>query len=110
MNEENGSDILVSFIITAFKTDYLKDLNTSNKLVHSPYFKSNYLKVNGSLQKDYSGIDSFVIYICVSGFVTILENDVTYTLKQGETLLIPSSIEKIEIIAEGDSEILEVYY
>jgi GT2 family glycosyltransferase len=25
MNEENGSDILVSFIITAFKTDYLKE-------------------------------------------------------------------------------------
>ena len=110
LHNDLAIDVIDFEVQDSYKTDYLKDLNTSNKLVHSPYFKSNYLKVFGSLQKDYSAIDSFVIYICTSGFVNIVENDATYTLKQGETLLIPASIQNIEIIAEGNSEILEVYY
>ena len=93
-----------------YRTDYIKDVNTSNKLVHSPYFISNYLKVNGSLHKDYTSIDSFVIYICVSGLIKIKQNDVIYTLRKGESLLIPATIKHIELISKESTEILEVYY
>jgi len=50
-----------------YKTDYKQVVNISNKLVHSPYFKTNYLPIKDSLEKDYSHLDSFVIYMCISG-------------------------------------------
>lgn len=110
LHNELAIDVIDFEVHDNYKTDYSKDLNTANKLVHSPYFKSNYLKLNGSLHKDYTTIDSFVIYICLSGRINIVENDATYTLNQGETILIPASIQNIELIAEENSEVLEVYY
>ncbi len=110
LHNELAIDVIDFEVQEKYKTAYSKTLNTSNKLVHSPYFISNYLKVNGSLHKEYTNIDSFVIYICVSGFINIVENEVSYTLKRGETILIPASIKTIELIAEEESEVLEVYY
>lgn len=110
LHNDLALDVIDFEVQDNYKTDYLKELNTSNKLVHSPYFVSNYLKVRGSLNKDYATIDSFLIYICVSGLLNIIENGVSYTIKKGETLLIPASIQNIELIAEEESEVLEVYY
>lgn len=110
LHNDLALDVINFEVQDNYKTDYLKELNTSNKLVHSPYFVSNYLKVRGSLNKDYATIDSFLIYICVSGLLNIIENGVSYTIKKGETLLIPASIQNIELTAEEESEVLEVYY
>ena len=110
LHNDLALDVIDFEVHDNYKTDYVKELNTSNKLVHSPYFKTNYLKVFGSLSKDYTAIDSFIIYICVKGLINIIENGVTYTLKNGETLLIPASIKNVELIAEEESEVLEVYY
>ena len=110
LHNDLALDVIDFEVHDNYKTDYVKELNTSNKLVHSPYFKTNYLKVFGSLSKDYTAIDSFIIYICVKGLINIIENGVTYTLKNGETLLIPASIKNGELIAEEESEVLEVYY
>lgn len=110
LHNDLALDVIDFEVHDNYKTDYLKEFNTSNKLVHSPYFKTNYLKVRGSLQKDYAAIDSFVIYICVNGTLQIVENEVSYTLKKGETLLIPASIQNLELISEEEAEVLEVYY
>jgi mannose-6-phosphate isomerase len=110
LHNDLALDVIDFEVQDYYKTDYLKEFNTSNKLVYSPYFKTNYLKVRGSLPKDYATIDSFVIYICVSGLIKIIENEATYTVKKGETILIPASINSIELIAEDESEILEIYY
>jgi mannose-6-phosphate isomerase len=110
LHNDLALDVIDFEVHDKYKTDYSKDLNTANKLVHSPYFISNYLKVKGSLHKDYATIDSFVIYICVSGLIKIVENEATYILKKGETILIPASIKSIELIAEDESEVIEVYY
>lgn len=91
-----------------FKTSYDKEENTSNKLVHSPYFKTNFIKVSGELKKDYTSLDSFVIYMCVSGVLQLKYKDQNYNLKEGETLLLPASIGEIKIEAEN-AELLEIY-
>lgn len=109
LHNDLALDVIDFEVQDNYKTVYSKDLNTSNKLVHSPYFTSNYLTIQGSLHKYYTTIDSFVIYICISGWLNIVENEVTYTLKKGETLLIPASIQNIELIAEDNAEVLEVY-
>lgn len=91
-----------------YKTDYNKTVNTSNKLVHSPYFKTNFISIEGALEKDYSKLDSFVIYMCVNGDLALEVNQSSYTLKKGETLLLPAMIDQVKIVSKS-AEVLEVY-
>ncbi len=92
-----------------YKTDYKQAVNTSNKLVHSPYFKTNYLNIKGNLAKDYTKLDSFVIYMCVNGSLQLHANNETYKLKKGETILLPATISKVNLNTD-EAEILEIYY
>jgi len=94
----------------AYKTNYETKTNASNKLVHSPYFTSNFLIVEDALQKDYSGLDSFVIYMCVDGSLELNHNNQSYSLKKGETILLPASIVTVELKSlSKQSKLLEVY-
>lgn len=93
-----------------YKTDYKQVVNISNKLVHSPYFKTNYLPIKDSLEKDYSNLDSFVIYMCISGSIDLMVSNTSYSLQMGETILLPASIEKVQLNAEKEAEVLEIYY
>lgn len=91
-----------------FKTNYTFETNKTNKLVHSAYFKTNILKINGTIEKDYTKLDSFVIYMCVDGELEINFESEIYQLCKGETLLLPASINAI-ILKAKDAELLEVY-
>lgn len=89
------------------KSAYSLKQNTSNKLVHSPYFKTNIIEVVGQMNKDYSNLNSFVIYICVEGSAVFNCNNKIYNLNKGETILLPAIICHINIISKS-SKILEV--
>ncbi|QTD38865.1 class I mannose-6-phosphate isomerase [Polaribacter batillariae] len=92
-----------------YKTSY-NTTNASNKLVHSPYFKTNILIVENRVEKDYSNLDSFVIYICVEGSLELNFENKIYLFKKGETILLPASIDKIEFNSlSKNSKLLEVY-
>lgn len=91
-----------------YKTDYENKVNVSNKLVHSTYFKTNIIKVAGKIEKDYTNFDSFVIYMCVEGFVKIVFNHKDYHLNKGETLLLPACINHLNIDAKR-AVLLEIY-
>ena len=91
-----------------YKTKYETQINSSNKLVHSPYFKTNIINVSGTIKKDYSELDSFVIYMCVEGELKVVFKNESLSLKKGETLLLPSVINEFTIEAV-ESKLLEVY-
>lgn len=91
-----------------FKTSYETKVNTANKLVHSPYFKTNFIKVENELEKDYFSLDSFVIYMCVSGSLEVSYSGEVYTLNTGETLLLPATIAGVKITA-AQADLLEIY-
>ena len=91
-----------------YKTVYDKKINVSNELVHSPYFKTNIIEVSGALEKNYENLDSFVIYMGVSGSAEVTVDNIIYSLKTGETLLFPAKINTIKIDADS-AVILEIY-
>lgn len=91
-----------------FKNNYSKDINTTNILVHSAYFKTNFIRISGGLEKNYSKLDSFVIYICVEGRLEIEYLNKLYSLNIGETLLLPASVDKLKLVAIK-ADVLEVY-
>jgi mannose-6-phosphate isomerase len=108
LHTELALDAINFDLVDEYKTNYSLNVNETNPLVHSPFFKTNILKVEGHLSRDYSQLDSFVIYISLTGTAKIIVENETYTLQKGETILLPATINKIEIEAKN-TEIIEVY-
>lgn len=83
-------------------------------LCKSPYFTTNLLTLNRSVQRDYAPLDSFVSFMCVGGeaSLTALDcetEDRTVSLKIGEAVLIPAALNDIRIEPKGECKLLEVY-
>ena len=90
-----------------FKIHYKTKSNAASPVINTQYFTTNILQVDSTLTRDYTGMDTFVILIGVEGVSLVSFHGNKEELKQGETLLVPASIEKITI--EGDNaKILEV--
>ncbi|NOU61459.1 type I phosphomannose isomerase catalytic subunit [Marinifilum caeruleilacunae] len=93
-----------------YRTDYETKLNETKELVRCPYFTTNTLEFDKQTEKDYSQLDSFVIYMCLDGDFTIeSEGGITTEVAKGETVLIPAALENVILFPKGKTEILEVY-
>ena len=92
------------------KTDY--DTNVQNAtvpVINSPYFVTNCLQLQGQMMKDYSPIDSFVILFCVEGKFMLQWENGSIFVDKGECILLPNSLNKVNIIAAEPCKLLEVY-
>jgi len=91
-----------------FKLDYHSHTNNPQKLIASPYFETSFIEVKGKMERDLLSIDSFVVYMCVAGEVSIHVNSYSETLHIGETVLIPAICTKVSILATN-AKLLEVF-
>ncbi len=92
-----------------YKTSYTPKQDETVELVSCPYFTTNVLDATDSTGKDYSNIDSFVIHVCLAGAYTIKYNGESYPVKMGECILLPKTIDKVELETETGFKILESY-
>lgn len=95
-----------------YKSKYEPKENGSANLVTSPYFTTNLIQLDKALAKDYSELDSFVILVCVEGKITLVHNGETepqVSISQGESLLLPATVDRVDIIPSSNSKLLEVY-
>lgn len=109
---EEALDAIDFNVYDDYKSKYKPNKNGSANLVTSPFFTTNLISLDKTLGKDYSELDSFVIYVCVAGSVTLVHDGTTepqIALSQGEAVLIPAGIDRVDIIPSSPSEILEVY-
>lgn len=94
----------------SYRTAYEKSTNTPNQLVQSPYFTTNRLQINKPIERNFQSIDSFVVYMCIKGEVSLMCDETTSeTIKTGETVLIPASFEHLQLKPVKESILLEVY-
>lgn len=91
-----------------FRLVYKPAENSSSTITRCQYFTTNFLLVSGNLKKDYEEIDSFVIYMCVSGQAEIAINGNSEVIAKGQTLLIPAKNKQVSISSEN-AELLEIY-
>ena len=95
-----------------YRVQYTPRDNEPVNLVSCPYFTTNVLQVNRPVVRDYTGLDSFVILICLSGEGTLTEQcgDRTddYPFRQGELLLLSAS-SNAPVQLSGTFRALEVY-
>lgn len=89
-------------------------MNGAVNLCKSPYFTTNLLMLNRSVQRDYAKLDSFVAFMCVGGeaSLTALDcetEDRTVSLKTGEAVLVPAALNDIRIDPKEECKLLEIY-
>lgn len=84
------------------------ELNTPNLLKKSSFFETNKLIINKEIIRNLRNLDSFVVYMCVDGAAIIRANNISESLKTGETILIPHSVANIKI-ETNNATLLEVY-
>ena len=92
------------------RTDYEPEMNKSVNVVSCDYFKTNFLEFDRTIEKDFYGLDSFLIYMCIEG-----EFDISYgkegslTVKKGETVLVPAELRTIRLTPKVKTKVLEVH-
>ena len=82
-------------------------LNTPVQIKECPYFTTNVIQIHGMVERDFTRLDSFVIYICLGGELQVRGAEGSTSLVRGETTLVPA--EEEEIVLEGQGTVLEVY-
>jgi len=92
-----------------YRSDFKKQVNRAVNIIDCPYFTTNLLNFNKSFHKDYTFVDSFILYICVHGSAEVQFDREKISLTRGETMLIPAEMEKISLLPKPVCEILEVY-
>ena len=88
--------------------------NGAVNLRKTPYFTANLLTLSTIAQRDYAPLDSFVAFMCVDGTCTIEAldceaEDKAVTVRTGEAVLIPATLNDIRITPQGACQLLEIY-
>lgn len=108
---------LVSMNYTAQKQPKINYHSVDNgavNLVRDSHFTTNLLSLNKTIERDYAPLDSFVVYMCVEGHVEITALDAdsdnqTVVINEGETVLIPASLNEIHLRPLSPTKLLETY-
>ncbi|MCD4684274.1 MAG: class I mannose-6-phosphate isomerase, partial [Bacteroidales bacterium] len=108
LHTEEALDALDFQVYDNYKTNYDPQLNKTVKLVESPYFTTNLIHLSKPIKKDYSELDSFVIYVCAEGKFELKNDDQKYSITKGEALLLPAILDQVEIYPSPETKILEV--
>lgn len=110
LHTDLAKDAIDYRLYDGLRTEYEKIDNQPVELASCPYFETNLLHITESVERDNLTKDSFIIYICMSGEVTLTDlNGQSITLQEGETTLIAAQSAKVSIVANRESELLETY-
>tara|TARA_R110000850_G_scaffold241496_1_gene366086 strand:+ start:5580 stop:6551 length:972 start_codon:yes stop_codon:yes gene_type:complete len=84
-------------------------INNPEFLIHSPYFSTSVITVQeNSSSRDFSKIDSFVVYMCVEGSILLKIANNSVNLSIGETVLIPACAKEVHF-QDGSAKLLQVF-
>lgn len=93
-----------------YKTKYTSELNVATSLVSCPYFTTNILTLDKELDKNYNELDSFVIFMVLEGSLDIRTEGGTERAQTGETVLVPASLESVQLIPQDKKvKLLEIF-
>ena len=91
------------------KTEYQITANAIVPLVSCDYFTTNLIQFDRPLTRNYGDLDTFVVYMCLSGSFVIETKGEKTVVNQGETVLIPACINEVGLITDKTTRLLEVH-
>ncbi|WP_329905044.1 type I phosphomannose isomerase catalytic subunit [Porphyromonas pogonae] len=110
LHTELAKDAIDYHVEQDYRTSYTPRPNVPVELVECKYFETNLLDLTTPLARDFSKLDSFVIYICMEGEAEIKDNEGhSILIKQGHSILIPAITENVSITPLGSAKLLETF-
>lgn len=91
------------------KTSYEVVENGITPLVKCEYFTTNLIRFDQPVTRTYGTLDSFVVYMCLEGQFQVEYLGEKTSVAKGETILIPASLEILQLWPEGNVSMLEVF-
>lgn len=94
-------------VLPDYRTYYDAQPDTQTQLVSCRYFTTSLLKLTKPYGMELAELDSFVILICTKGNGTVTGGEGrSITIRQGESILVPATETRLEIVPEREMEIL----
>ena len=124
LHTELAKDAIDYKVYPDYRTEYTPEKDREVGLVSCKYFTTSLLDLEHRLRKDLSGIDSFLVVMCLSGSGTLTDAEPVYDEKgrrgptkghridihQGETVLIPATSVGVTFTpSEGGMKLLTSY-
>ncbi|NDP21224.1 MAG: mannose-6-phosphate isomerase [Paludibacter sp.] len=109
LHTEQALDVINFNASVQPKTVYNASVNEVTPLVSCEYFTTNIIRFNEPLARNYVAMDSFVSYMCIEGDFVIDCDGEKVVVNKGDTILIPASIDELNLIPHSEVTLLEVY-
>ena len=88
---------------------YMQKSGHPVNIVTDTRFIVNFWRLSDEVLRDYSDLDSFIIYVVLSGKARITAGSETRVIKKGDTVLIEAACRNLKISPEEDFEALETF-
>lgn len=110
LHTELAKDAIDYTLLPDYRTHYKVQTNEPTHLVGCQYFETNLLDLTEPLERDWSALDSFVIYIVMEGALT-LTDDAGYSLqlKQGQSVLVPAEAKGVRLEPQPGCKLMETF-
>ncbi|KIX19759.1 mannose-6-phosphate isomerase [Flavobacterium sp. 316] len=95
----------INYNTTQAKVNYELNNNQLNNVVDCDYFKTNILSLKGEVTWNKKR-DAFTVLMCTEGHFTLSYEEENYNFKNGDTVLLPASIQGVDM--SGEATILEI--
>ncbi len=93
----------------SYKTKPGPQANSTVNCIDCDYFTTNIIEADQKMVKDYSLIDSFVVYICTEGRAVLEWEDKKMDMLRGDAVLVPAIMNSMLIDPDPAVRMLEVY-
>ena len=110
LHTELAKDAIDYTLYPDYRTHYKAHTNATVELAACKYFTTNLLDVDTIMVRDFSELDSFVVYICMEGKASIRDNKGNEIyIHQGQTVLIPADTDVVTISPVPGAKFMETY-
>ena len=110
LHTELAKDAIDYTLYPDYRTHYKGHTNATVELADCKYVTTNLLDLDTIMVRNFSELDSFVVYICMAGKASIRDNKGNEIfVHQGQTVLIPADTEVITISPAPGAKFMETY-
>ncbi len=109
VHTELAKDAIDYTVYPDYRTHYSPEQDEEQEVVSCQYFTTSIYDLTLPYAKDLSGIDSFMVVMCLSGSGTLEVDGAEVPVRQGETVLIPATADDICFVPDGSMKVLTSY-
>ncbi|MBQ4184144.1 MAG: class I mannose-6-phosphate isomerase [Bacteroidales bacterium] len=93
-------------VLPDYRTRWQPRLNERVELVRCKYFTTSIFDLTQAVEEDLSGVDSFVVVMCIEGSGTLSSDGSSLRLRRGTTVLVPAENKKLRLAPEGKAKFI----